>query len=91
MSWSFSCVGKPAAVLKAADDQFSRVKCAEPEETLRQQALESIKKSLSMMPDSTAVQVDACGSQYSLDVAEGKPGFINTFKLEIKPLYGFVE
>jgi hypothetical protein len=92
MSWSFQAVGKPAAVLAKAKQEFAKSPCVEPEETIRQKALEQIDVALSAFPASAPVKVIANGSQsseYAAGVTTGKA--TNSLNVTIEPLYGFVE
>lgn len=89
MSWSVSAVGKPAAVLKTLSDQIKRSKCNEPEETIKNSILGVLETALSAFPDGTAVSVSASGSQSKSSSVDEKA--INNLKVEITPLYGFVE
>lgn len=88
MSWSFYAMGKPKAVIAKADAEFERIVgyCAEPERSIASKAHEAIKAVLDAMPDSSAVDIRASGSQ---SVVEG--GTLNNLSLDIKPIYGFVE
>lgn len=87
MSWSFGAVGRPAAVAKAAREAKAQHKCAEPEETHRQDALETIARFAEGLIGSTAVQVNASGSMWK----EGEAVRSHTMSLEFKPIYGFLE
>lgn len=87
MSWSFSGVGKPKAVLASARDTLPRYHCAEPEETIKDCVLKTIEVALSAFPDHSAVQVDVNGSQSG----DGKGALLNSLNVSIKPIYGFVE
>ena len=87
MSWSISATGKPAAVLRKARQEFSRYKCAEPEETIKGKAQDILEEALREFPESSAVQVSASGSQTSISGG----AFINSLSIEIKPIFGFVE
>lgn len=88
MSWSVTAVGKPRAVAAKLAEQFERNPCAEPEETIRQSVAGIIATSLAAMPEASAVQVEAHGSQ-SYDGAT--ESHTNTLGVNIKPLYGYVE
>lgn len=94
MSWSFYGMGKPAALAAKAKKDLTAFKCAEPEETIKNKALDVIETALLAMADSAAVRIEAHGSQGPAHDAahnriEGR--FDNTFKLTIEPIYGFVE
>jgi hypothetical protein len=92
MSWSFNAVGKPLAVLKAAKDQFMQYSCAEPEETIREKFFEILEISLDSYPESSAVQVSASGSQSPAVTSEtDRPRFYNSIKVDVQPLWGFIE
>ena len=88
MSWSFTAVGKPAAILAKAEADMTRYKCAEPEEQIKTKVLGIIKASLLVYPDVAAVEISASGSQQPTD----QPGrFMNSVSVVIKPIYGFIE
>lgn len=88
MSWSYNGIGKPSAVLEDAQLRLSAVKCSEPEETIKNKVGDILLASLSAFPESSAVQVEAYGSQ-TVDSTTGKA--TNSLHFDIKPLYGFVE
>ena len=94
MSWSFYSVGRPLPVLEKARADLGKIKCAEPEETIKNNILSILEASLLVMPETVAVNIAASGSQspaYSNDgkIIEGKSN--NYVKLEVTTLYGFVE
>lgn len=86
MSWSFYGMGKPEALAKKAREDMTCQKCSEPEESIKDMALAIIEKSLMAMPAASAVRIQASGSQ-----SKDERGATNTFKLDIEPIYGFVE
>lgn len=89
MSWSVSAVGKPSAVAVKLAAQFSGIKCMEPEETIKNTVASAVAVALKAFPESSAVKVDAYGSQ-STDAA--KPDFAtNQLSVKIEPLWGFCE
>lgn len=85
MSWSFSAIGRSSAVAQKARDDLTRYKCTEPEETIKTKALEIIESSLCAMPDASAVQIEAYGSQSPVS-----GGVSNQLTLKITPISGFV-
>ncbi len=87
MSWSFNAIGKPAAVAKAARAQKETGKCIEPEETYRQECLESIARMSEQLVGYHAVQANASGSMWK----DGDTVKSHTIQLDFKPHYGFVE
>lgn len=89
MSWSFNGIGKPAAVAKRAAAELSRVKCHEPEETVKAKVIEILGVALDAFPGDTAVKVEAYGSQSVDSTQPGKAR--NSLTLKIEPLYGFME
>ena len=97
MSWSFNAIGKPAAVAVKARKDLSAVKCSEPEESLKESVIASIELACSAMPDDPAVSITASGSQspsYKLEgghYREVAGKLTNSLKLDIEPIYGFVE
>ncbi|WP_315792279.1 MULTISPECIES: hypothetical protein [unclassified Bradyrhizobium] len=90
MSWSFYAVGKASAVRKKAADEIanSNITFAEPERSLRVKLFDAIDSALAAMPEASAVSIRASGSQYT---SSNPDGTFNTVKLEIEPMYGFVE
>jgi hypothetical protein len=64
-------------------------KGASTEETIKNAISQIIADALCGYPADAAVQIVAGGSQYKPDST--KEGIINTLKIEITPLYGFVE
>lgn len=86
MSWSFSGIGKPEAIIAKAKTDLA-YKCAEPEETIKGKVIEIIESALGAFPATTAVQVEAYGSQTA--AADGKAS--NQLQFKITPLYGFIE
>lgn len=88
MSWSFSAVGRPAAVAAKAAKELSAFKCAEPEESIKERIMQSIVIACEAMPSDIAVRVEASGSQY---VKQTDGPVVNTASLKIETLYGFVE
>lgn len=87
MSWSFHATGRPQGVINKAKEDFAKISCAEPEETIRLGVLATIEKSLGAMPADVVVQVTASGSQSV--TTDGK--FSNTLNVAIQPLFQFVE
>jgi hypothetical protein len=97
MSWSFNAIGKPSAVAAKARKELGAIQCAEPEQGIKERAIEAIELSCSALPDDNAVKITACGSQspaYKMvdghyKHVDGK--FTNNLTLNIEPIYGFVE
>jgi hypothetical protein len=90
MSWSVSGVGKPEALAAKLAKDFAGNKCSEPEETIRQLAASAIAKALEVFPKDKVVSVSASGSQQGGSTGP-QPTYVNQLKVEINPLYGFVE
>lgn len=89
MSWSVSAIGKPTALAAKLAAELARIKCMEPEETIKTTVASAIEVALKAFPESYTVKVDASGSQ-STDAA--KPGVaVNQLKVSIEPLWGFCE
>lgn len=91
MSWSFYACGKPAAVLAKARTELERIKCAEPEETIKAKVLNILEASLLAMPASSLIDIKVSGSQSMADYSDASKGVCNQLIMEIKPLYGFIE
>ncbi len=90
MSWSVSAIGKAAAVKASIADQFSRNKCSEPEETIRQAAAQLIDLAMSAQDAPAVVKVMASGSQGFRDYT-AKTGVYNQLTITVEPQHGFVE
>lgn len=89
MSWIVAAIGKPAAVAKSLEEQFNRIVCAEPEQSIKSLVQTAVAKALAAYPDNVVVDVRASGSQSPVYQQEGK--FTNYLSVEIKQIYGFVE
>lgn len=90
MSWSVMRVGKPAAVAAALAKDFANIKCAEPEETIKNSVASAVAAGLAVFPPSMAVRVEANGSQYAPD--GNKPlEKQNQLIVKMEPLFGFIE
>jgi hypothetical protein len=87
MSWSFSAVGMPTAVNKSLQEMHHRIKCPEPEETIKAALVHAADVALRNMPSDQPVVVNANGTQGGR-TPEGLP---NQFLIEIKLLYGFMK
>lgn len=91
MSWSIYKTGKPKAVAAAIAAELEVNVCPEPEQTARHNIGLAIAACLAAMPEGSAVTVSASGSQNSPDYGDLSKGATNTIKLEITPIYGFIE
>lgn len=91
MSWSVSAIGKSGAVKTAMAQQFKNgSKCLEPEERIRLAAANLIDLGLDAQDPSSAVKVEASGSQTFKDYA-AKTGVSNTVTISIQPQGAFIE
>ena len=86
MSWSVSAIGKPAAVAAKVQKDISAYKCVDPEEGVKQAAGAAIAAALGAQNPSSAVKVEASGHQSGTGETA-----VNTLKIEVTPVYGFVE
>jgi hypothetical protein len=92
MSWSVSVIGKSQAVKAALAEQFGKINCSEPEQTIKNDTATAIARALSHFPADMVVKVSASGSQSDALHYGGKPGeFVNTLSMQIEPQWGFVE
>jgi len=87
MSWSFTAVGKPKAVMDKASKEMLSSTLMEPEKTIRQAVFDILITSLSSMPDDSAVKIETNGSQWKRDDGTA----LNNLSVKIETLYGFVE
>lgn len=85
-SWSITMHGRAAAVKTKLEEYFGSISLAEPERSIAGLLCDAASKSLGAMPADVAVRVEGYGSQ-----SPGQKGTANNFKLEVVPLYGFVE
>ncbi len=93
MSWNVTVVGKASAVAAKVAQDLERIKCSEPEETIKNTAASIIATALAAYPEGYAVKVEASGSQgpgYS-STGQQLGGQVNSLNLKIEPVYGFVE
>ena len=92
MSWSVSATGKASAVKAEIARQLGHIKCAEPEDTVKQLAAQLIEGALDAQAEGTVVSVLASGSQTSRKFEDGVwKDHTNQLRIEVQPLYGFVE
>ena len=94
MSWSVSAVGKPAAVKASLAKQFESAKQSTkqmPHENAAVGNVEAIVNGeldfLGQCANASAVTVSASGSAYRSTDGSGS----TQVKLEVSPIYGFVE
>ena len=87
MSWSVSAVGKAPAVAEKIATGTNH-KCSEPEETIKNAVAAAIATALTAFPADGVVRVEASGSQQT-DTATGKA--VNSLKVNVEPVWGFVE
>lgn len=83
MSWSVSATGMSKAVATAVATQFTRLKCEEPEETIKNNIASIIAATLAAYPDDMPVTVAASGSQNGTKD-------VNTVNLSITPHWNFL-
>jgi hypothetical protein len=86
MSWSVTAVGKPRAVAAKIAAQFEAIKCYEPEETIKKSVAAALAAALEAYPETTAVNVQASGSQSGKELP-----VTNSLSVKLETLYGFVE
>lgn len=93
MSWSFYAIGSAPAVLAKARKDLSKIKCTEPEETIKGKVLHILEAALHAFPESYAVRVSALGSQLSEYDPSGKTtGKVhNTLEFKIEPIWNFLK
>ena len=91
MSWSVAAYGRPEAVAREIEGQFTRGSvCMEPEESIRQAARATIATALKSVVGVKAVKVAASGSQGYQDWRT-KDGVYNQLTISVEPQHGFVE
>ncbi len=91
MSWSVSAFGKaPAVATKLAAD-FARIKCTEPEETIKNSVAAAFAAGLAAMPPGLVVTAEASGSQYAPDSSKKPAEFSNQLTVKLQPHGAFLE
>ena len=90
MSWSASAVGNPKPVAEMISVHLSAHQCSEPEETIKAIAANAISVALAAFPPDHPVRVEAHGSQTQKG-DEPAEAYVNSLKIEITPLWGFLK
>lgn len=91
MSWSVSAFGKASAVATKVAEDFARIKCSEPEETIKTAVASAVATALAAFPPNYVVRVDASGSQSCPDSSKAPNEKTNQLKVEVAPIWGFLE
>ena len=87
MSWTFYAAGKPLALIEKVKTDLGHIKCAEPEESIKAQAIDILTTCLTAYPPDVAVKIIANGRQ-----DKDLNGLArNNLLIELTELYGFVE
>lgn len=91
MTWHYTGIGKPTAVYNQAVHQLNHQlkHMQEPESQLLQKFLSILATISGTYPEASVIKVTASGRQYKPNNSED--GIYNTFKVDIEPVYGFVE
>lgn len=87
MSWGFQVAGKPKAVAAKARAEAEIARCAEPEESIRKNALNTIATIADNTADEYPIEVAANGSQ---SVANGVVQH-NSLHISVKPIWNWAE
>lgn len=93
MSWSINAVGRAGAVAGKVASEIVKIKCSEPEETIKNAVGAILATALSAYPEGYAVSVEANGSQgpgYDSATGANIGGHVNSLTVNVRPLYGFV-
>lgn len=91
MSWHVQAIGRASAVAAKLAEDFPRVKCQEPEETIKAAVASIVATALAAFGPTDAVKVTASGSQSTAASTDGPTTYINSLSVSIEPLWGFVE
>ena len=86
MSWSVSAIGRPPAVAAKVADEISRYKCVDPEEGVKQAVGAALAAALAAQDPASVVKVTASGHQQG----SGETA-VNTLRVEVEPIFGFIE
>lgn len=87
MSWSISKMGYAAVVAAKVAEEITKIRCAEPEETIKNAVGAALVQALEAYPADFPVKVEANGSQGS--VTDGKT--VNSLSVKVEPMYGFIK
>lgn len=90
MSWNVEAFGRPEKVAAKLALDFERIKCAEPEESIKNHVAQALMKALDCYPPENIVQVRANGSQYAPDQSQPDQK-LNTLSVTLSGMSGFVE
>ena len=91
MSWSVSAIGKAGAVAQKLAADFAKIKCSEPEQSIKNCVVAAVAAALDTFPQNYAVRVEASGSQSCPDFSKAPDEKVNNLSVKIDPVYGFVE
>jgi hypothetical protein len=91
MSWSVGRTGRAGAVAKALAEDFARIKCVDPEETVKNGIATAVAAALAAFPAGEVVQVSASGSQHDAIYNAPESGKINSLSVMITPIYNFLD
>lgn len=90
MSWSVFGTGKAGALAVVLAEQFSRGRCDEPEETVKQAVAVAVAAVLAKAHPEAVFTVQASGSQYRAS-EQRAPGLVSLCTVDVKYVAGFIE
>lgn len=90
MSWSFTGVGRAKPLSAKIKDDLSKMKCSEPEESIKNKVAEALVLAVGSFPGLATVSVTASGSQYVPDSSKPNEA-INSLQIKVEQLWNFVE
>ena len=85
MSWGVSRQGNTAAVASKLAEDFAKITCSEPEETIKNTVASAIATALAAYTPDCPVNVEASGSQ-SVDGASA----VNQLSVKIQPFWNWL-
>ena len=91
MSWNVTAQGKAGALRSYYVDEFGKIKCAEPEQSIAMKLGEAVDIALASFPENFPVKVQAYGSQGQPDFHKMPNKFSHTISLQIESIYGWKE
>ena len=91
MSWSVSAIGKASAVAAKLAADFTKIKCNEPEETIKNTVASALATALAAFPEKCAVRVEASGSQWVPDPTGAPSAMTNQLSVKVEPIHSFLE
>jgi hypothetical protein len=86
MSWGVNRIGRAVPLAAKVAEDLNRIKCIDPEESIKQAAGALIAAALAAQGPGIVVKLEAAGHQ-----SGSGSELSNTLTISLQPVYGFVE